>query len=85
MSRILCQLLQLYVLVIFAQIIMSWFPLDPDGVAAKIRSVLWRLTDPVFRPLRAILPPLRLGGLALDLTPIVVLIAINLLVLPLVC
>jgi YggT family protein len=33
-----------------------------------------RLTEPVLAPIRAVLPPVRLGAAALDLSPIVVFI-----------
>jgi YggT family protein len=32
---------------------------------------LYMLTDPVLGPLRRLLPPVRMGGMALDLSPIV--------------
>jgi YggT family protein len=44
-----------------------------------VRSAFRSVTEPVLRPLRAILPPVRLGGVGLDLSPLVLLIALGIL------
>jgi YggT family protein len=41
--------------------------------------VLFRITEPVLGPIRAIIPPVRLGGMALDLSPLIVFIGIEIL------
>ena len=82
---ILCTLVQLYVLAIFARIILSWFPISPGGAMASVFSFLYTITEPVLGPLRRILPPLSLGGMGLDLSPIIVIFAIQLFIAPLLC
>jgi YggT family protein len=69
------QLLQLYAIVIFARIILSWFPLAPDGAMASIFGVLYNLTEPVLGPVRRILPSVAM----IDFSPIVVFVLINVL------
>lgn len=76
---IICLLLTLYLLVIFARIILSWFPMGYDSPLLPVMRVLTGLTDPVLLPLRRNLPPVQLGGLALDLSPIIVIIGIQVL------
>lgn len=76
---IICTLLQLYLVAIFVRIVLSWFPLDPDGFMATVAGFLFVLTDPVLAPLRRALPAVRLGSVALDLSPIVVIIGIQIL------
>lgn len=71
-----CLLLQLYLLLIFGRVLLSWFPLDPNGLMATVGGFFHLLTDPVIRPVQRSLPPLRLGGFALDLSAIVVIFAI---------
>jgi len=73
---LICLFLQLYLLVIFGRVLLSWFPLDPNGLMATVGGFLHLLTDPVIRPVQRSLPPLRLGGFALDLSAIVVIMAI---------
>ena len=76
---ILCLALTIYMLLILVRIVLTWFPLDPDGAMATIAGLLFVLTDPVLAPLRRVLPPLRIGSVALDLSPIVVLLGIQIL------
>lgn len=76
---VICSLLNLYILVMFAAIILSWFPLEPGGAMASVYRVLWQLTNPVLAPVRRIMPQLRFGGMGLDLSPLVVLIGIQVL------
>jgi YggT family protein len=77
--ELLCTLLLLYFLVIIARIIMSWFPIAPDSPMEGVASLLYALTEPVMGPVRRVLPPVRLGGMGLDLSPIVVIIGLRVL------
>ena len=72
-------LLSVYLLILFARVILSWFPLSPDGFMASVARVLYALTEPVLGPLRAMLPPLQAGGAGIDLSPIIVFLVIILL------
>jgi len=58
---------------------MSWVRVEPGTSVASIYSVLFNLTEPVLGPLRRAIPPVRLGMAALDLSPLIVLIGIQLL------
>ncbi len=73
-----------YLVAIFARILLSWFPLDPDGIMATVGGFLYVITDPVLAPLRRMIPPLRLGNIALDLSAIVVIIGLQI-ILSIVC
>ncbi|MDG2427244.1 MAG: YggT family protein [Acidimicrobiales bacterium] len=74
-----CTLLQLYLLVLVVRILMSWFPVARDGAMATAVGVLYTVTDPVLVPLRRVLPPVRMGHMALDLSPIVAFFGLNVL------
>jgi len=69
---ILARLIDLYLVILFVRIIFTWFPIEPWTRAAKVERALGRLTDPLLSRLRRVLPPARLGSMALDLSPIVV-------------
>lgn len=72
-----CTILQIYLLVVFARIVLSWFPVSsPEGVMASIQRVLYALTEPLLGPLRSVLPPVQLGAAAMDLSPIVLTLGI---------
>lgn len=75
---IVCLALTLYWLVLIVRIILSWVPSLPEPVQPLARGV-YALTDPVLNPLRNVLPPVRIGMGALDLSPIVVFFGIYLL------
>jgi YggT family protein len=64
--------LYVYLLVIFARLILSWvqvFSRDwrPKGPVLVVAETVYSLTDPPLNALRRVLPPLRIGGVALDL------------------
>ena len=76
---IVCSLIQLYVLLLVVRVVMSWFPISPNGPAETVAGFLYMVTDPVLVPLRRLLPPVRMGAMALDLSPIVAFFALTVL------
>ncbi|MGI5243634.1 YggT family protein [Dactylosporangium sp. CA-139066] len=54
-------------------------PSSTGSVRSRLTAGVWRITEPVLAPVRRALPPLRLGGVSLDLAFIVVFLAIILL------
>jgi YggT family protein len=76
---LLCNLIFLYVLVVFARIILDWVQLPFGHPVRKFRDALSVVVDPLLRPIRRVIPPLRLGGVGLDLSPLVLLIGLSLL------
>lgn len=71
--------LRIYYFILFARIIMSWFMIG--GGAGKtmtdIYRVVYGLTEPLLAPLRSVIPTVRMGMGALDLSPIVLLILLR--------
>ena len=56
MTNIPCALITVYLVVLFARAIFSWFPV-PQGGAATLYRILMDLTEPVLAPLRRVIPP----------------------------
>jgi YggT family protein len=56
-TQILCAILQVYILVLLARAVMSWFPIRPGTGAASFLHVLLQLTEPVLAPVRRVIPP----------------------------
>jgi YggT family protein len=84
--ELVCTLAQLYLLAVFARIILSWFPPSPGGGGLNsVREFLFAITEPVLGPLRRIIPPLGMGGMALDLSPIILIIGVQILLAALGC
>ena len=73
--------LYLYLLVLFARLVLGWvqvFSRDwrPKGVVLVIAEAVYSLTAPPLNALRRVLPPLRIGGVALDLAFFVLVLVI---------
>ena len=61
-----------YLVLIFIRILMSWIPRMPyNRYLSAILKFVTDVTDPYLNLFRRILPPVRLGGAGLDLSPIV--------------
>jgi YggT family protein len=61
-----------YLVLIFIRIIMSWIPRVPyNRFLAGFLKFVTDVTDPYLNLFRRILPPVRMGPGALDLSPIV--------------
>ncbi|MGN7949587.1 YggT family protein [Microbacterium sp. 22215] len=63
--------LLLYLLVLFARLILGYIPLfnrewRPKGAGLVAAELVYTITDPPVRFFRRIIPPLRIGGLSLD-------------------
>lgn len=79
MLDLLCSFLLVYFFVLFARIILSWFPMEPASGLASVHRVLYDLTEPVLAPVRGLIPPLGGSGMAFDLSPIIVFVALTIL------
>jgi len=66
-------------IILFARIILSWFPVDPGSPVATVFGFLYAITEPVLGPIRRVVPPLGMGGMGLDLSPLIVFFAIRIL------
>ncbi len=78
-------LINVYIMVLIGRLIIDWiqvFARDwrPRGVLAVLCEAVYTVTDPPLRALRRVIPPIRLGGVALDLSFIVLIIGLSLLV-----
>ena len=70
--------LQLYWYVLVLYVIFSWVPRPPDALRPFVVGV-GRLVEPLATPLRRMIPPLRIGMVALDLSILILLIGTSLL------
>jgi YggT family protein len=83
-QNIILQLLSFFKIALFLRIIIDYIRMfarswRPNTILLGIFEVIYSITEPPMRFVRRFVPPLRLGGVALDLSFIVILIAINLL------
>jgi YggT family protein len=54
-KTLLCDVIQIYIVVLFLRAIFSWFP-PPSGGLATFYRILLDLTEPVLAPLRRVIP-----------------------------
>jgi YggT family protein len=52
-----CAFVTVYMVVMAARAVLSWFPVRPGTAMASISLVLYELTEPVLAPVRRIIPP----------------------------
>jgi YggT family protein len=79
---IICVLLTVLLLLLLANVLISWVLAAgwrPRGVAYQIVDAIYRVTNPIFRPVRGLLPPIRMGALGLDLSPLIIFIVLSIL------
>ena len=69
--------LLVYFYAVFAWVILSWIPTSQTHALGRVRTFLDRIIYPVILPIRRVIPPIRLGGGALDLSPIILLVGIS--------
>jgi YggT family protein len=73
---VLCIVITTYTVILFAKVIVSWavlfgFRTPISGPMRVVFDLLDDVTEPVLRPLRALIPPIRAGGMGLDISVIV--------------
>jgi YggT family protein len=73
--------LLLALLFLIARIVLDWVQMlarswRPSGLVMVLCEIIYSITDPPLRAVRSILPPIRLGMLALDLSPLVLFVII---------
>ena len=72
---LLCLVLNVYYIILIVRIVLSWIPSVPEPVQPIARGVR-AVTDPLLIPLRGVIPSIRMGAMALDVSPIVLFVAI---------
>ncbi|WP_068403585.1 YggT family protein [Kribbia dieselivorans] len=74
----------LYFLVLIGRLILDWVQVlardwRPTGPVLVLAEGIYSLTDPPLRALRKVIPPLRLGGIQLDLAFLVLILVVSIL------
>jgi YggT family protein len=74
----------LCLIILIARIVLDWVQMlarswQPRGFLLVLCEIIYSITDPPLRAIRRVLPPLRLGMVALDLSPLVLFVLIYIL------
>jgi YggT family protein len=73
-------LLWFFIVLLWVRFVADWVQMfarawTPGGPLLVLLEVVYSVTDPPIKALRRVIPPLRLGAIALDLSFIIVLVA----------
>jgi len=75
--RFVTSLYYVYLLLILVYIILSWIPLPYNIWLSRFQRFLYDVVNPYLAIFRRFLPMLRLGGMGLDLSPIVAILVLS--------
>lgn len=76
--------LYVYFLILIGRLVLDWIQVfarqwRPRGVILVVAETIYTLTDPPLRAIRKVIKPVRIGGVALDLAFLVLIIVVSLL------
>ena len=57
MATILANIITIYLVILAARAVLSWFPVRGGTFLASVNTLLFELTEPVLRPVRRVIPP----------------------------
>jgi len=78
-------ILSIYVLILIARLVFDYVFMfarewQPGGVVLVVVEGIYTVTDPPLKLLRRVIPPLRIGGISLDLAFLVLFILVQILI-----
>lgn len=81
---LLAWVLNIYLMLLLVRLVFDWIQMfardwRPRGPLLVVAEAVYSVTDPPLKAVRRVIPPLRLGGVALDLSFMVVIFLVYLL------
>ena len=70
-----CAILTVFLVILFARAVLSWFPIRSDTAMARVNRLLVDLTEWALRPLRRVIPPVGMFDLSFLVLFFIILIA----------
>lgn len=77
MTGIICIAIWAFIAALIIRIILDWVQVPASHPVGRARTSLAAVTDPVLMPLRRMIPPIRMGAVALDVSVIVLIIVLQ--------
>jgi YggT family protein len=82
--QLIYDLLQIFFFILIARLVLDYVQMfarswRPSGILLVLAEIIYTITDPPLKALRRVIPPLRLGGVALDLSFLVLVILVQVL------
>jgi YggT family protein len=84
-GRTVAGILSIYVIILIARIVIDYVFIfarewRPKGIVLLLVEAIYTVTDPPLKALRRVIPPLRIGGISLDLAFLVLFILVQVLI-----
>lgn len=81
-GQVIATILWLYLVILIIRLVIDFVQLlskdwSPRGAVLVFCEAIYTITDPPLKLLRKVIPPLRVGGIALDLSFIVLVLALQ--------
>ncbi|MCC7077814.1 MAG: YggT family protein [Acidimicrobiia bacterium] len=73
---VICGILLVYMVVLLLTAVLSWFPLTYDSPVHKFKKGLDALSEPILAPLRRTIRPVQFGQVGLDLSFLILFLAV---------
>ncbi len=78
----LATVLDVFFVVLIARVVFDWIQVfarqwTPRGVVLVVAEAVYTVTDPPIKAVRRVVPPLRLGGVGIDLAFLIVALAVQ--------
>lgn len=84
MVRVILICLNVFVFIMLAQALLSWFPLKEGKPVERMRFAMTQASAPVLNPVRKVIPPVKIFKTPVDLSLLVVMMIIQIMLMPLV-
>nr|WP_154921125.1 YggT family protein [Microbacterium testaceum] len=70
-GSILSTILFIYIVILLARLVLEYIPMfnrewRPRGATLVLAEIVYTVTDPPIKLIRRVIPPLRIGGIAID-------------------
>lgn len=78
-EQLIGRLFGLLQILIIANILLSWIPIPDNRVTVPIKRFIYDVTEPILGWFRSLLPAVMVGGMGLDLSPLVAILVLALL------
>lgn len=83
--NLLATLLWVFFILLIARLVLDYVQMfarswRPSGALLVLAEIVYSATDPPLKALRKVIPPLRIGGISLDLSFLVVIIVVQVLI-----
>ena len=82
--ELLSLLLSIYLYILIGRLVLEWIQVfarewRPRGVILVVAEGVYTVTDPPLKAIRRVVPPLRLGGIAIDLAFLILILVVSIL------